>query len=112
MHFHVRICRSSAVQRRCEGDRVKEQLKNSTAARARRRQAGFSLIEMLVVMTLILIVGAMVMIQSGPIMATAKMDTAMRQVIDQIRQAREFSITNRRYVKVAFPTAVVGGNTV
>jgi prepilin-type N-terminal cleavage/methylation domain-containing protein len=91
---------------------VKEQLKNSTAGRAPRREAGFSLIEMLVVMTLILIVGAMVMIQSGPIMATAKMDTALRQVIDQIRQAREFSITNRRYVKIAFPTAVVGANTV
>lgn len=89
-----------------------EQLKNSTAGRAPRREAGFSLIEMLVVMTLILIVGAMVMIQSGPIMATAKMDTALRQVIDQIRQAREFSITNRRYVKIAFPTAVVGANTV
>jgi prepilin-type N-terminal cleavage/methylation domain-containing protein len=91
---------------------VIEQLKNSTARRAPRREAGFSLIEMLVVMTLILIVGAMVMIQSGPIMATAKMDTALRQVIDQIRQAREFSITNRRYVKIAFPTAVVGANTV
>jgi prepilin-type N-terminal cleavage/methylation domain-containing protein len=91
---------------------VIEQLKNSTAGRAPRREAGFSLIEMLVVMTLILIVGAMVMIQSGPIMATAKMDTALRQVIDQIRQAREFSITNRRYVKIAFPTAVVGANTV
>jgi prepilin-type N-terminal cleavage/methylation domain-containing protein len=91
---------------------VREQLKNSTAGRAPRREAGFSLIEMLVVMTLILIVGAMVMIQSGPIMATAKMDTALRQVIDQIRQAREFSITNRRYVKIAFPTAVVGANTV
>ena len=89
-----------------------EQLKNSTDGRAPRREAGFSLIEMLVVMTLILIVGAMVMIQSGPIMATAKMDTALRQVIDQIRQAREFSITNRRYVKIAFPTAVVGANTV
>ena len=89
-----------------------EQLKNSIAGRAPRREAGFSLIEMLVVMTLILIVGAMVMIQSGPIMATAKMDTALRQVIDQIRQAREFSITNRRYVKIAFPTAVVGANTV
>jgi prepilin-type N-terminal cleavage/methylation domain-containing protein len=91
---------------------VIEQLKNSIAGRAPRREAGFSLIEMLVVMTLILIVGAMVMIQSGPIMATAKMDTALRQVIDQIRQAREFSITNRRYVKIAFPTAVVGANTV
>ncbi len=91
---------------------MKEQLKNSTAARAPQREAGFSLIEMLVVISLILIVGAMVMIQSGPIMASAKMDTAMRQVIDQIRQAREFSITNRRYVAIAFPTAVIGPNTV
>ena len=91
---------------------MKEQLQNSTAATAPRRQAGFSLIEMLVVVSLILIVGAMVMIQSAPIMANAKMDSAMRQVIDQIRQAREYSITNRRYVNVAFPTAVVGANTV
>jgi prepilin-type N-terminal cleavage/methylation domain-containing protein len=90
---------------------VKEQLQNSTAATAPRRQAGFSLIEMLVVVSLILIVGAMVMIQSAPIMANAKMDSAMRQVIDQIRQAREYSITNRRYVQVSFPTAVIGGIT-
>ncbi|MGC2720144.1 MAG: prepilin-type N-terminal cleavage/methylation domain-containing protein [Candidatus Acidiferrales bacterium] len=73
--------------------------------------AGFSLIEMVVVVALIIVVSAMALIQMRPIMADADMDTAMRQVIDQIRQAREYSITNRRYVKVAFPTATVGTST-
>jgi prepilin-type N-terminal cleavage/methylation domain-containing protein len=90
---------------------VKEQLKISTAKTASRRQAGFSLIEMLVVVTLICIVAAMVLVQMKPIMANADMDAAMRQVIDQIRQAREYSITNRRYVQISFPTAVIGGVT-
>lgn len=91
---------------------MKQQLKISTAANgAPRREAGFSMIEMLVVTSLILIVGAMALLQMRPIMANANMDAAMREVIDQIRQAREYSITNRRYVQIAFPTTVIGGIT-
>jgi prepilin-type N-terminal cleavage/methylation domain-containing protein len=74
-------------------------------------QRGFSLIELLVVIGLILVVSAMALIQMAPIMADSKMDSSMRQVIDQLRQGREYAVTNRRFVKVTFPTAVVGGVT-
>ena len=94
---------------------MKEQLQIPSPAdlamRTARHQAGFSLIEIIVVVALIIVVSAMAMVQIRPIMADADMDAAMRQVIDQIRQAREYSITNRRYVQVAFPTAVIGGGT-
>lgn len=73
-----------------------------------RREAGFSLIEMVVVVALIIIVSAMALVQMRPILADADLDTATRQVMDQIRQAREYSITNRRYVKIQFPTVAVG----
>jgi type II secretory pathway pseudopilin PulG len=69
------------------------------------------MLELLVVVGLILVVSAMAIIQYRPMMADAQMDAAMRQVIDQLRQAREYSITKRRYVQVTFPTPVVAGNT-
>ncbi len=40
-------------------------------------------------------------------MQDAKYDNAMRQVISQLRQAREYAIANRRYVQVTFPTVVI-----
>ena len=78
---------------------------------AKKVQRGFSVIELLVVIALILVVSAMAMIQIAPIMADSKMDSSMRQVIDQLRQGREYAIANRRFVKVTFPTAIVGGVT-
>lgn len=97
---------------RHEDKSVREQRSDSQIAKSPAHyEAGFSLIEMVVVVALIIVVSAMALIQIRPIMADADMDTAMRQVIDQIRQAREYSITNRRYVKIAFPTAAVGTST-
>jgi prepilin-type N-terminal cleavage/methylation domain-containing protein len=78
---------------------------------AQKAQRGFSVIELLVVIGLILVVSAMALIQMAPIMADSKMDSSMRQVIDQLRQGREYAIANRRFVKVTFPTASVGGVT-
>ena len=74
-------------------------------------QRGFSVLELLVVIGLILVISAMAMIQMAPMMADSKMDSAMRQVMDQLRQGREYAVANRRYVKVTFPTAVVAGVT-
>jgi type II secretory pathway pseudopilin PulG len=65
------------------------------------------MIEMCVVVALILVLSAMAVFSMRPALQDANCDTAMRQVIDQLRQAREFAITNRRYVQVTFP--VVGG---
>jgi prepilin-type N-terminal cleavage/methylation domain-containing protein len=74
-------------------------------------ERGFSLIEMSVVVMLILIISAMALIAYLPTLQDARFDAAMREVIDQLRQAREYSVTNRRYVQVTFPTVVVGGIT-
>jgi prepilin-type N-terminal cleavage/methylation domain-containing protein len=69
-------------------------------------QRGFSMIEVSVVVMLILIITAMAMLAFLPTLQDTRFDTAMRQVLDQLRQAREYALTNRRYVQVTFP--VVG----
>ena len=74
-------------------------------------QRGFSLVEMSVVVMLILIISAMALIAYLPTLQDARFDAAMKEVVDQLRQAREYSITNRRYVQVTFPTVVVSGIT-
>jgi len=69
------------------------------------------MIELSVVVMLILIISAMAMIAYLPTLQDARFDTAMRQVLDQLRQAREYAITNRRYVQVTFPVVgTAGGN--
>jgi prepilin-type N-terminal cleavage/methylation domain-containing protein len=74
-------------------------------------QRGFSMIELSVVIMLILIISAMAMIAYLPTLQDARFDTAMRQILDQLRQAREYALTNRRYVQVTFPTIIVGTQT-
>jgi type II secretory pathway pseudopilin PulG len=69
------------------------------------------MIEMSIVVVLILIISGMALIAYLPTLQDARFDAAMRQVVDQLRQAREYAITNRRYVQVTFPTVVVGGIT-
>jgi prepilin-type N-terminal cleavage/methylation domain-containing protein len=81
--------------------------------RARRvgSHRGFSMIELMVVVGLIMIISAMAIVAYLPTLQDARFDTAMREVIDQLRQGREYSIANRRYVAVTFPTVVGGGGT-
>jgi type II secretory pathway pseudopilin PulG len=72
---------------------------------------GFSLLELMVVVGLIMIISAMAIVAYLPVLQDARFDTAMREVIEQLRQAREYAIANRRYVQVTFPTVVAGGGT-
>ncbi len=67
------------------------------------RQRGFSMIELLIVVSIVLIVTAISITQLRPNLQNARVDAAMRQVLTTFRQAREFAITNRRYVQVTFP---------
>jgi prepilin-type N-terminal cleavage/methylation domain-containing protein len=84
-------------------------LKLHSGTRAANLQRGFTMVEMSVVVLIILIVSAMALIAYLPALQDARFDAAMRQVIDQLRQAREYAITNRRYVQVTFPVVAVGG---
>jgi prepilin-type N-terminal cleavage/methylation domain-containing protein len=73
------------------------------------RERGFTMIELGVVIMIILIVSAIAIFALQPSMQDAKYDNAMREVIDQLRQAREYAIANRRYVQVSFPIVVIAG---
>jgi prepilin-type N-terminal cleavage/methylation domain-containing protein len=89
---------------------VKQQQPNSESTqRSANRARGFSMIEVSVVIMLILIISAMAIFALQPSLRDAKYDNAMREVIDQLRQAREYAIANRRYVQVTFPTVVIAG---
>jgi prepilin-type N-terminal cleavage/methylation domain-containing protein len=81
----------------------KTQAKSMAERRSGNRRDGFSTIEMLVVISIILIISAISITQLKPNLQTARVDAAMRQVLETFRQAREFSIANRRYVQVTFP---------
>ena len=67
------------------------------------RQSGFSMMELLIVVSIILIVTAISITQLRPNLQNARIDAAMRQVLETLRQAREYSIANRRYVQLKFP---------
>ena len=78
-------------------------MKNEAKPTARQGERGFSMIELMIALTIILIVSAIAITQLTPNMQQARVDAAMREVIASFRQAREFSIANRRYVQVSFP---------
>jgi prepilin-type N-terminal cleavage/methylation domain-containing protein len=81
----------------------KTEAKSMAERRSGNRQRGFSMIELLVVVSIVLIVSAISITQMKPNLQIARVDAAMREVLETFRQAREFSIANRRYVQVSFP---------
>lgn len=72
-------------------------------------QRGFSMIELLVVTVIIGIVVATAIMEFLPNNQTAQADAAMREIVEQLRQAREYAITYRRYIQITFPTPIIGG---
>ena len=79
----------------------------SGTQRLANRERGFTMIELAVVIAIIITILAMAVFNLQPAWQDAKYDNAMRQVIDQLRQGREYAIANRRYVQVTFPTVVI-----
>jgi type II secretory pathway pseudopilin PulG len=73
----------------------------------RSNESGFSMVELAVVTLIIFTIAAMAVLQLVPSLQTARSDNAMRMVMSQFRQAREYSIDNRRYEQISFAT--VGG---
>jgi prepilin-type N-terminal cleavage/methylation domain-containing protein len=76
---------------------------NEVNTRMARRESGFSMVELMVSIMIILIVSAIAVTTMMPNAQQARIDAAMREVVDTFRQAREFSIANRRYVQISFP---------
>src|SRR3984885_1175621 len=71
--------------------------------RDRSGERGFSMTELSVAIGIILIIFGMAIAAFQPAIQAAKYDAGMRQVLDLLRQAREYSLANRRYVQVTFP---------
>lgn len=79
------------------------EMKNSHQRCAANSHRGFSVVELCVVVALIMLISAIAITSLRPALQDANCDTAMRQVLEQLRQAREWAITNRRYEQVTFP---------
>ena len=69
-----------------------------------RAQAGFSLIEVLVVVAVILILAAAAVVQIGPALQAAKTNTALEIALGQLRTAHQQAIDQRRVYRVTFTT--------
>lgn len=72
--------------------------------RGRSGEQGFSMTELTVAVGIIIVIFGMAIAAFQPAIQAAKYDAGMREVLDQLRQAREYSLANRRYVQVTFPT--------
>jgi type II secretory pathway pseudopilin PulG len=92
-----------ALQGRFEGVSVKEREMKNSPGRRLDLQRGFSVVELCVVVALIMLISAIAITSLRPALQDVNCDSAMRQVLDQLRQARDWAITNRRYEQVTFP---------
>lgn len=71
-------------------------------------QAGFSVVELMIVMIVMFIVTAFAIIQLRPAWQQIQANAAMDEVKSTLRQAREIAISQRRTIVVQFPAASVG----
>ncbi len=69
-----------------------------------RREDGYSLIEIMVVIGIMGVVGGMAVAQLATTRNVVRGDAAMRQVISQLNLAQQQAITQRRYIEVTFDT--------
>ena len=73
--------------------------------KSKRREEGFSLIEAMVAVGIILTVMAFAMVQSFGSIESYRVNSAMDVVVSQMRVARQLAISQRRNVTVSFTTA-------
>jgi prepilin-type N-terminal cleavage/methylation domain-containing protein len=93
-------------RRRFEGMSV-----NNSKVRPKGRrngERGFSMLEMLVVVFIVLALAGMAIVQLNPARQQWQANAAMIQVASQLRQARELAISGRRNIQVQF----VGNNSI
>ncbi|HEY7497189.1 MAG TPA: prepilin-type N-terminal cleavage/methylation domain-containing protein [Vicinamibacterales bacterium] len=76
--------------------------------RTLRDDAGFTLLEIMVVVALMGVLAAMAIMVSPSFTQTARADSGIAQVLDAIRSAREVAISQRRNVQLRF----IGNNAI
>lgn len=110
MHFPAPILSSAFGARREKGVTVKtaESFSGQPALRRRSSQAGFSLIEMMIVVVVGFIVATMAVTQLQPALQDFQASAAEDTVKSTLRQAREYAISQRRTVAVTFGTDAQG----
>ena len=67
-----------------------------------RAERGFSLVELLIVVAVVVILSAMAIINVAPARMNSRADAAMDAVVTQLRLARQLAIAKRRNVSVNF----------
>jgi len=72
--------------------------------RFHRVESGLSVIELLVVVAIALTISATAVVMLQPALKDAQNDAAMREALDAMRQARQYSISYRRYIQLTFTT--------
>jgi Tfp pilus assembly protein PilE len=72
-------------------------------------EAGFSTVELMIVVSITAVLTVIAILQMQAALRNARFDSAMHLVVEQIRQAREYAITNRRYIAISFP--IVAGQS-
>jgi prepilin-type N-terminal cleavage/methylation domain-containing protein len=70
--------------------------------RGKRAESGFSLVELVTVVAIVLVLGSFAVISTKVSTANGKANAAAAQVISQFRAARELAISKRRNVQITF----------
>lgn len=81
---------------------IREHQRDRNPACSKRPKAGFSLVEALVVIVIIVVIASVAIIQIGPALRTARVDTAAAYVLNAIRHTRERAIDERRKYLMTF----------
>jgi len=67
-----------------------------------RKMRGFSVVEMMIVIIIIMIVMSTAFIQIGPVLKNAKAETALQTTLGQMRRAHELAVDRRLVYRVSF----------
>lgn len=82
--------------------------KSIEASQTVNRERGFTIVELVIVVAIIMILAAMAVFQIKATLRAANSDAAMSELLTQLRQAREYAIDNHRYVQIKFPVSASG----
>ena len=69
---------------------------------ARGNRYGFSMVELLIVMAVMMIIMAITFIQIGPALRASKAETALQTTLGQMRRAHEMAVDQRQVYRVTF----------